>query len=66
MPLSLPTPPSTGIVTDKAGIEWRTDTSGCWTPSPCPTCGTVLPGGLTWPQLLEQRGPLTPVTGVAP
>lgn len=61
-PLSLPEPPDTGMVTDRAGIEWRTSTTGCWDPGECPTCSTRLTGGLSWPQLLEQRGPLTPVT----
>ncbi|MCX4474805.1 hypothetical protein OOK41_31590 [Micromonospora sp. NBC_01655] len=63
MSLSLPEPPVTGIVTDSAGIEWRRDSAGCWNPGGCPTCGTVLATGLSWPELLERRGPLTPVTG---
>jgi hypothetical protein len=61
--LQLPDQPATGIATDRVGIEWRRDADGCWSPGPCPTCSTRLTGGLSWPQLLEQRGPLTPVTG---
>ncbi len=63
MALELPAPPASGIVTDRAGIEWRVDTAGSWSPGPCPTCDTRLAGGLSWPQLLDQRWPLTPVTG---
>ncbi|MGW1057631.1 hypothetical protein [Micromonospora rubida] len=63
MSLSLPEPPATGLVDDRGGIRWRHTGDGLWDPAAtCPTCGTCLPGGLTWSQLLE-RGPLTPVTG---
>lgn len=65
MSLSLPEPPPTGLADDRAGIRWRADATGCWSPDPCPTCEHLLSGALSWPQLLEQRGPLTPVTGDA-
>lgn len=59
--LHMPAPPQTGIVTDSSGIRWCRDVVGDWYPDACPTCGTHLGGGLSWPALLEWRGPLTPV-----
>ena len=61
--IELPAQPSTGIVTDESGIEWRRSASDCWDPAPCPSCGARPAGGLSWSELLQQRGRLTAVTG---
>ncbi|MFG3702375.1 hypothetical protein ACGF5C_31510 [Micromonospora sp. NPDC047620] len=55
----LPDPPGTSMVLDRDGIEWRGQ-DGTWTASPCPQCRTRL-GTMTWPELLQDRGPLSDV-----
>lgn len=55
----LPDPPVSGIVVDGHGITWRRSTDDTWDPDCCPQCGVRPAGGLTWTQLLDQRGTLT-------
>lgn len=59
MTYALPEPPGTNMVLDRDGIEWRAQ-GDWWTASPCPQCRTVL-GSMSWPELLQQRGPLSDV-----
>ncbi|MEU4640821.1 hypothetical protein [Micromonospora sp. NPDC023814] len=65
MSYALPTPPNTGMVLDKDGIEWRVRDEW-WTAQPCPQCRTPL-GTMTWSELLRDRGPLSdvPLEGAA-
>jgi len=56
---ALPTPPNTGMVLDRDGIEWRVREEE-WTALACPQCSTRL-GTMRWPQLLQERGPLADV-----
>lgn len=53
MSYTIPTPPSSGVVVDPDGIQWRRDPNGTWRAT-CQTCHTPL-SPMSWADLLTAK-----------